>query len=143
MTVLDSIINEGLRLVPPVAGVFRETIEETTFDGYAIPKGWAVTLTPAGTHMDATVFHEPECFDPTRYERGEHKQQPFSHIPFGGGPRLCLGQNFAMVEMRIILATALRDYDWSLLPDQDLTLKVLPLPLPKSGAVVHFGVRDI
>lgn len=141
MAVLDSIIMEGLRLVPPVAGVFRETTEDTHFGEYSIPKGWAVTLNPGATHHDASIYPEPQCFDPARYERGEHKQQPFSHIAFGGGPRLCLGQNFAMVEMRLILASALRHYQWSILPDQDLTMQVLPLPLPKSGLLVEFKAR--
>jgi retinoid hydroxylase len=141
MPYLDAIIHETLRMVPPVAGLFRQTITDTHFGGYKIPQGYAVNVTPASTQSDPALWDQPQNFCPERFERNEHKREPFQHIPFGGGQRLCIGQNFAMIEMRIIIATAIRHYDWSLVPDQDLSLRVLPLPLPKSGGVVTLRKR--
>lgn len=139
---LDAVIMETMRLIPPVGGLFRQSTTDTEYGGYRIPKGYAVTITPAATHYDPTLWDGPERFEPERFLRGEHKREAFQHIPFGGGPRLCLGQNFAMTEMRIILATALRGYTWSLADDQDLTLKMFPLPIPKSGLRLRFAKRS-
>lgn len=138
---LDAIIMETMRMIPPVGGVFRQTTVDTEYGGYRIPKGHAVTITPAATHSDPKLWDAPEKFEPERFLRNEHKREPFQHIPFGGGPRLCLGQNFAMIEMRIILSTAIRHYTWELAPDQDLTLKLFPLPIPKSGLDLVFSRR--
>jgi retinoid hydroxylase len=138
---LDAVLMETMRLVPPVAGLFRKTTTDTEFGGYRIPKDTAVTITPAATHYEPSLWTTPEAFDPERFLRGEHKREPFQHIPFGGGPRLCLGQNFAMIEMRILLATALRGFRWDVLPDQDLSLKMFPLPIPNSGLRLRFVNR--
>jgi retinoid hydroxylase len=139
MSYLDAVIMETLRLYPPVVGLFRQATEDTTFMGYDIPKGCAVNVNPSATHDDPALWQNVQAFDPSRFERGEHKQEAFKHIPFGGGPRMCIGQNFAMIEMRIILAMAIRHYQWQLEPNQDLSVRVFPVVLPKSGAVVNFG----
>ena len=140
MPYLNQLINEGLRVIPPVAGAFRVTTEDIVYSGYRIPKGWAVSLGIISAHQ-SPPWTNPDQFDPERWspERAEHKQKPFAYIPFGGGPRLCLGQNFALIEMRIMLALLLRHYRWELLPDQDLTFSLFPFPQPKSGIQVHFS----
>jgi retinoid hydroxylase len=142
MPYADCIINETLRYYPPVGGVFRVMTQDAEYKGYRVPAGFAVSITPATTHHDPAVWTEPGRFEPERFERGEHKKQPFTFIPFGGGPRLCLGQNFAMTEMRIILAQLVRDYEWELLPDQDLTPRLFPSPTPKKGMQVVFRERQ-
>lgn len=140
MPYLEQVINEGLRFIPPINGAFRMTTEDTELNGYRIPKGWTILFSITLTHR-LEPWNNPMKFDPERFtaERAEHKQKQFSYIPFGGGPRMCLGRNFAMVEMTIILALLLRRYTWSLVPDQDLTLLSLPFPLPKSGVRVQFS----
>ncbi len=138
MPYLDAVIMEAMRMYPPIANMFRETTQDTEFEGYHIPKGWAIATSQSAAHSDPEVWPQAQTFDPSRYVRGEHKQKAFSHIAFGGGPRLCLGQNFAMIEMRIILATALRHYTWHLLPDQDLSVNDIPLPLPRGGLKLKF-----
>ncbi|MCU0496770.1 MAG: cytochrome P450 [Anaerolineae bacterium] len=138
MPYLDAVIHESMRLIPPIAGMFRITIQDVEFNGYRIPKGTVILLNPARTHRDETVWKNVEDYNPDRWLSGE-KQPPFSHIPFGGGPRLCLGQNFAMVEMKLILSLLLRGYRWELVPHQDLTYRSLPFPLPKSGVTVQFS----
>jgi len=112
--------------------------EDLEFKGYRIPKGWMVLYSP--NRHALPPWTNPAVFDPERFspERAEHKQKQFSFIPFGGGPRMCLGRNFAMVEMSIILALLLRGYEWQLTPGQDLTLTSLPFPLPKGGLRATF-----
>jgi len=139
---LDAIIMETMRMIPPVGGLFRQSTVDTEYGGYKIPKGHAITITPAATHTDPKLWDSPEKFEPERFLRNEHKREPFQHIPFGGGPRLCLGQNFAMIEMRIIMSSAIRHYAWELAPEQDLTLKLFPLPIPKSGLDIQFDKRS-
>jgi cytochrome P450 len=140
MPYLEQVINEGLRYIPPINGAFRMTTADTELNGYRIPKGWTILFSITLTHR-LEPWQNPLKFDPDRFtaERAEHKQKQFSYIPFGGGPRMCLGRNFAMVEMSIILALLLRRYNWSLSPNQDLTLLTLPFPLPKSGVRVQFS----
>ena len=82
----------------------------------------------------------PERFDPERMgpERCEQKPQG-AYIPFGGGPRVCVGQHFAMVEMATVAALLLRGYQWELVPGQDLSPIPFPIPLPRDGLLVRFS----
>lgn len=138
MPYLDAVIHESMRCVPPIGGMFRVTTQDVEFGGYRIPKGWVIALNPGRTHRDESIWGNPDQFDPSRWVNGE-KRPAFSHIAFGGGPHLCLGQNFALVEMKLILAQLLRGYQWELTPDQDLTFRTFPFPLPKSGVKVRFS----
>jgi len=142
MSYADCVINETLRYYPPVGGMFRVMTQDTEYKGYRIPAGYVIAIAPASTHHDPAIWTDPAKFEPERFERGEHKKQPFTFIPFGGGPRLCLGQNFAMTEMRIILAQLVRNYNWEVLPDQDLTPRMFPSPTPKKGMKIRFAKRD-
>jgi cytochrome P450 len=138
MPYLNQVIHEGLRIIPPIGGAFRVTTEEVTYGEYRIPQGWTVMLSPRGTHRGAP-WTNPTEFDPDRWspERAEQKQ-PGAFIAFGGGPRVCLGTHFALVEMQVVMTLLLRDYRWELLPDQDLSMKMLPTPKPRSGILVTF-----
>jgi retinoid hydroxylase len=136
---LDAVILESMRVIPPIGGSFRSVKEDVEYQGYRIPKGWRVIVAPFATHSDPTYYPNPERFDPERIIAGQHKSQPFVHIPFGGGPRLCMGQNFAMTEIRIVLSLLLRGYQWELVPGQDLRMNTIPFPTPKSGLRVKFG----
>lgn len=140
---LNQVIHEGMRCVPPIAGAFRVMLEDTTYGRYRIPAGWTVSLSLANTMQSEKIWQSPIQFDPDRLgeERHEQKEHPCKLIPFGGGPRVCLGQNFAMAEMRLTLAILLRDYTWQLTPNQDLTYSVIPFPRPKSGIQVRFQAK--
>ena len=135
-------ISEGLRCIPPIGGAFRVTTEDTEFGGYRIPAGWTVAFSPRETHRGPN-WHQPEEFDPDRWspERAENKQLACSFVAFGGGPRMCLGQHFAMVEMSVIMALLLRRYHWQLVPQQDLDYVFIPFPRPKSNLQVRFTRR--
>jgi cytochrome P450 len=138
---LTQVIHESLRAVPPVAAAFRVTIADTSFGGFRIPKGWTLVMSVIGSAHNPDVWREPARFDPTRFDaRG---QGPCRHaaIPFGGGPRVCLGQNFALAELRLMLAMLLEGYEWPLLEKQDLRYRLFPFPLPRSGVRVRFARR--
>jgi cytochrome P450 len=129
-----------MRLLAPVAGTFRIMLRDMAYAGYRIPRGWTVRLEIAGIHTHDAIWTEPFTYDPARWEppRAEQHTRQHCYIPFGGGPRLCLGANFANAEMRIMLALLLRGYAWELEPGQDLSYTMVPFPRPRSGLRVHF-----
>jgi cytochrome P450 len=137
---LHQVLQEGLRFIPPVGGVFRVTTQDVACGGYRIPRGWRLILGINGTHR-LPPWMAPEHFNPERMGpgRAEHKQQPHALIPFGGGARVCLGQHFAMAEMGVILSLLVRGYRWELLPGQELAMVPLPFPHPRSGIRVRFS----
>ncbi len=141
---LNHVLDESMRTVTPVGGTFRVLLQDATYKGYTLPQGWKIRLEIAGQHHNPEIWTAPEQFDPERWAHGreEHKNWPLSYIPFGGGPRICLGAAFAMAEMRLTLAMLLQQYSWQLLPDQDLTYDYLPFPRPKSGIQIQFYRRS-
>lgn len=140
MTYLEQVLKEVLRVVPPVGGGFRKVLQTCEYGGYQLPAGWTVLYQINLTHQDPETYEQPERFDPDRFggDRREDKAKPFSHVPFGGGLRECLGKEFARLEMKIFAAKLLRNYDWELLPDQNLDYTIAPTPIPKDGLKVHF-----
>lgn len=143
MPYLDQVMKEVLRFMPPVGGGFRKVIADCEFGGYRIPKDWRVLYSIGATHFNREFFSDPETFDPDRFspERAEDKKTRFSWVPFGGGPRICLGMEYARLEMAVLGAKLVRDYSWIPRPLQDLTIQVLPTPRPKSGLLVDFRKR--
>lgn len=143
MTYLEQVIKEVLRVFPPSSGP-REVIESCEFNGYLIPQGWKVHYHSAATHQDSSIYTQPERFDPERFAplRAEDKQKPMSYIPFGGGLRECLGKEFAKLEIKLFAALLVREYDWELVPGQNLDMVVLPTVYPRDGLKVKFWRRD-
>ncbi len=137
MTYLDQVLQEVLRLIPPVGGVFRETLETVEINNFQIPKGWMVQCSIRGVHEDENLYPNPKQFDPDRFASG-NKKSAKGYFPFGAGMRECLGKEFARLEMKILAAMLARDYDWQLSPDQDLGLNYIPSPRPRDGLKVHF-----
>jgi cytochrome P450 len=141
MTYLEQVLKEVLRMIAPVGGGFRTVLKACEFEGYTIPAGWTVLYQISLTHQDSNIFKSPETFDPDRFapHRAEDKVKPFSHVPFGGGVRECLGKEFARLEMKLFAAKLLRHYTWQLLPGQDLSLVTVPTPHPKDELKVTFS----
>ncbi|MEG4500144.1 cytochrome P450 [Microcoleus sp. F10-C6] len=137
MTYLEQVLREVLRLIPPVRSIFRTAINACEFGGYEIPKGWNVVSGINQTHQDSQLYPEPDRFDPDRFS-SDRSPKPFSYVPFGGGLRDCLGKEFARLEMKLFAAKIVREYEWDLLPDQDLNLIAVPIPHPRDGLRVKF-----
>jgi cytochrome P450 len=112
LKVLDNFIKETGRLHSPVISVPRGVKRDVEFAGYEIPAGTWVRLSLAGGHRLPNVFADPERFDPDRFAppREEDKRTPYSLVTFGGGPRLCIGINFANIEVKALAAHVLRSY---------------------------------
>ena len=107
---LVAAIKETLRLYPPAIGVFLRQVTETIkIGGYTVPCGSLVTLSSFVTHRDARWFENPERFDPERFLMPrEEAIPPLAYFPFGAGPRVCIGQAFAMTELVLVAATILK-----------------------------------
>ncbi len=100
------VITESMRLFPPAWGMARIAIEDTEIAGYPIPKGCGVSLAQWVVHRDPRWFDAPMEFRPERWEGDLLKRLPrFAYFPFGGGPRQCIGNNFAVMEAVLLLAT--------------------------------------
>jgi len=128
------VLEEVMRLYPPAWALARHAIQEDEIGGYAIPKGAYVLLFPYVTHRHPAFWERPSIFDPERFspERATERHR-FAYFPFGGGPRLCIGNQFALAEAQLILATILSRYQLRLLPGA----LVAPIPLvtlrPRGG----------
>ncbi|MDB9529477.1 cytochrome P450 [Oscillatoria sp. CS-180] len=143
MSYLEQVLQEVLRIVPPVAGGFRQVLETCEMDGYQIPAGWNVLYEITQTHMNSDIYTEPAAFQPERFDAEENKlRSKYSYVPFGGGIRECLGKEFARLEMKIFAVHLLRHYTWELSPDQDFSLVAIPTPHPRDGLKVRFSKRS-
>jgi cytochrome P450 len=138
MPYLDQILKEVERMYPPVGGGFRGVTKPFVFNGYRVPAGWMALYRIDAAHKDDRCYTNPQAFDPDRFgpDRAEQKRNDFSLVGFGGGPRICLGLAFAQLEMKIVAALLLRHYQWTLRPNQDLSLNPVPTLRPKSGVNV-------
>jgi len=143
MTYLEQVLQEVLRLIPPVGGVFRKVVKDCQFNGYLIPKGWNVLDQINQTHQQETVYPQPQTYDPERFnpEQANNPSKTYNYIPFGGGMRECLGKEFARLEMKLFATHLVRHYQWELVPNQDLELTTVPVTRPRDGLKVKFEKR--
>lgn len=116
LSLLEQVIKETLRLYPPIHVGNRRAVEEMALCGYRVPEGSRVMYSIYLSHRDKEHWREPDAFCPERFERGqEEKTPPFTYVPFGGGPRTCIGATFAQIEARAVLARLLQRFDFELL----------------------------
>lgn len=110
---LDAFIKETGRLYSPVMIVPRGVVKDVEFNGYTLPRGAQVRLAYGAGHRLPTVWQEPERFDPERFAppREEDKQHPYALATFGGGSRICIGINFAQLEVKALVAYVLRNFE--------------------------------
>ena len=137
---------QSMRLYPPAwALTGRMAAEDDQIGGFTIPAGGMVFISPYIAHRDARFWPDPERFDPERFSPEQSAARPrYAYIPFGGGPRLCIGNSFAMTEAQIILAMVAQRYrlrlqpGYDIVPDPIFTLRVrggLPMTLKRVSAL--------
>ena len=118
----EMVIREALRLYPPAPGLAREPIQDVTIGGYSVPKGSLISANTYAIQRDSRFFADPDRYDPDRFAPGWEERIPrYAYLPFGAGPRVCIGRGFAMMEARLILATVAQRYKLSLETDEMIT----------------------
>jgi cytochrome P450 len=113
----EMVVQEGMRLYPPAAAFGREALADMTLGGYRVPRGTTIVMCPWLLQRDPRWWQEPEAFRPERWAQGHPQATPkYAYIPFGGGPRLCIGSTFAMMEAVLLLATIGQRYRFTIAP---------------------------
>ncbi|MDT8304438.1 MAG: cytochrome P450 [Anaerolineae bacterium] len=108
---LEAVIKETLRLYPPIHVGNRIVAEDTAVTGYELRAGTRVMASIYLAHRDERYWDAPETFRPERFERGAERPPAFTYVPFGGGPRACIGAAFAQIETKVVLARILQQFD--------------------------------
>jgi len=138
----EMVVREAMRLYPPAPGVAREPIEDVKIGGYDVPKGSLISVNIYALHRDPRFFEDPERFDPDRFSNAWDERIPrYAYFPFGGGPRVCIGNGFAMMEARLILATLAQRCQLSLEPGQQVVPIQLVTVRPKNGVRMRLTMR--
>jgi cytochrome P450 len=133
------VINEALRLYPPFWMIDREAIAEDRVGDTLIPAGSTVIVYVYGAHHTPRYWTSPETFDPERFSKANETTHPaFTYVPFGGGPRGCIGGNYAMLQILMILSTLLGKYDLELPPGQTIEPRAMVILRPKNGIRMSF-----
>jgi cytochrome P450 len=131
-----NVITESLRLYPPAWGLARVAVENHELAGYPVKKGMGVVMAQWVVHRDTRWYEAPEEFRPERWEGDFIRRIPrFAYFPFGGGPRQCIGNSFAVMEAALILATVAQKYRLRLVPDHPVA------PLASITLRPRYGVR--
>jgi len=119
---LHLFLNESHRVHPPVPGVARVTEVPTKIGKHTFPAGTIVGINPMMVHNNDKEWKDPEKFDPSRFlPENASKRHPYAYLPFSAGPRNCIGQKFAMLEEKVVLALLLRHFSIELEPGQNIT----------------------
>jgi cytochrome P450 len=133
------VIQEALRLYPPFWMVDRMAVADDRVGEIAIPRGSTVIVFTYGAHHAAARWEDAERFDPERFSKANEKMHtPFSYLPFGAGPRGCIGGNYAMLQILMILGALLREYDLELTPGQRVEARPMVILRPKDGIRMTF-----
>ena len=110
-------IKEAMRLYPPVPEVFRKLSKDTELDGIVLPQGTSITIIKPALHRHPDIWENPEKYDPLRFHPSSADgRDPLAYIPFSAGHRNCIGQNFALNEERVVIATIINRFRISLVP---------------------------
>jgi cytochrome P450 len=133
------VMMEGLRLYPPFWMIDRMAVADDRVGDIEISHGSTVIVYVYGAHHAARYWENPESFDPERFTNANNKlRTPFTHLPFGGGPRGCIGGNYAMLQILMILSVLLRKYDFELVPGQTIEARPMVILRPKHGIRMTF-----
>jgi len=117
----EMVLKESLRLFPPAWVLSRKAVADDEVGGYHIPSGATIFVSPYLTHRHPDFWRNPEGFDPERFRRGgAARNAPFAYFPFGGGPRLCIGNNFALMAAQIVLVLVVQKFRLALATGQSV-----------------------
>jgi cytochrome P450 len=140
----EMVIQESMRLYPPAWGIGRQAVGPFEIGGYRLPAGTNVFLCQWIVHRDERFFPDPMCFNPERWRDDPVRSGSlprFAYFPFGGGPRVCIGASFAMLEAVLLLASIASKYRMSLAAGHRVEMLPSITLRPKNGVQVHLARR--
>jgi cytochrome P450 len=138
------VIEEGMRLYPPTWVTARLPLQDDEIGGYHIPARSVVLLSPYVLHRHPAFWEHPERFEPERFGPEQSARRPrFAYFPFGGGPRLCIGQSLAMMEMLLILAMVTQAYQLRLVPGHPVEPQAQITLRPRHGILMTLHERPV
>ena len=139
LTYTIAVLDEAMRIRPPFWMIDREALKDDEYKGVKIPKGTTVVPYIYGVHHNGDVWNDPEKFDPSRFEAAAvDKMHPFAHIPFGGGPRVCIGQNMAKMQMLLVLSSIIKKYHIELDTQGEIGMRAMMLLKPDGPVYMKF-----
>lgn len=141
LTYLGQVLDEALRLYPPIHLGSRIAATDLEFQGYHIPAGTRVIYSIYLTHRHPAYWPEPNHFDPERFASG-FRPAPYTFLPFGGGPRNCIGAAFAQVEVKVVLAHVLQNFDLKLVNSKKVHPHMGATLEPRPGVFMIARHRD-
>ncbi len=138
----DQVIKEALRLYPPIHVGNRRADTDVTVQGYDVPEGTRVMYSIYLSHRDKNHWENPTEFCPARFDRNsEDKQPPFTYVPFGGGPRNCIGAAFAQIEAKVVISRLLQTFDFELLNGDEIKPHMGATLEPRPGVTMRVTRR--
>jgi cytochrome P450 len=136
------VINEVLRLYPPFWMIDRVAVADDEIAGVNIPAGVMVIPYIYGAHRNPEIWDQPSQFDPSRFTPDQMNARPqMSYIPFGGGPRVCIGNSMAMLTILLILATFIRRYDFVSASSSPVGIQPMMLLRPDGPVLLRLQPR--
>jgi cytochrome P450 len=128
------VIDESMRLYPPAWGISRQALGDDELGGYPLPRGWLALVIPYVLHRLPAYWDHPNVFDPGRFSPERSVNRPkFVYLPFGAGPRQCIGNHFALIEAHLILATLAQRYRLHHVPGHSVEPRPLISLRPRFG----------
>lgn len=136
------VIEETLRLYPPAWMVGRKALDDDEIGGFLVPEGYSVLMPTFFVHRNPKLWNAPERFDPSRFDKEKMKERHrFAYFPFGGGQRLCVGNNFALMEMQLAVAMLVQKFRFRLADGFIPGLEPLITLRPKGGMMMEIKKR--
>ncbi len=138
----EKVVQESMRVYPPVYLIGREAIEECVIGGFRVKRGTTLLMCQWLIHRDPRFFEQPEKFQPERWTEEFSRTMPrFAYFPFGGGPRLCIGNTFAMTEMVLVLAAIAQRFRFTAKPGHEVVLWPSFTLRPRNGILANLVER--
>lgn len=143
LALTERVMHESMRLYPPAFALARRAIEDTEVGGYFVPAGSEVVIWTWMTHRDPRWYPAPLVFRPDRFSPEARAARPrMAYLPFGGGPRACIGSMFSLVESRLVLATIARRFELELLPGARVLTRPSITLAPRHGLPMRLRRRS-
>ena len=140
---VQQVLNESLRLFPTAPIIVRDIVDDVELDGVTVPAGTIGIIPIYAIHRHRNYWDDPDRFDPDRFApNGRAKPTRFQFMPFGAGPRICIGAAFAMIEATIMVATFVRAARFDLCPDFDPRPSARLFLLPENGMPMRVTLRQ-